>query len=201
MHDLEALKASKIYAKYAKKNDDASIASGGVVVIKDPNKVDERLAAHAIGVNGANLGRDPGPAYKGYTDLAIELGGKEGKLTTSIVAVVDFTESKAKGTEIFDVASASVSFNPSLRLIDVPQYGGQPSFNFHSSGAVGGKFWGGHVWKNPDESWIKEQERVNDGLLVYKIDPVAHKKAVMDLLKPFLDQMVERIDMAKKDGK
>ena len=201
VHDLEALKTSKVYAKYAKKNDDASISPGGVVVVTDPNKVDERLAAHAIGVNGANLGRDPGTGYKGYTDLAMELGGKEGKLTVSIVAVVDFTEPAKKSSEMFDVAKASVSFAPSLRLIDAPQYGGQSAFNFHSASAIGGKFWGGYVWKNPDQSWLKEQERVNDGLLVYKLDPAAHKKAVLDLLRPFLDQMVERIDLAKKNGK
>lgn len=143
--------------------------------------------------------RHPGKSY--LAAFPMELGGKEGRLTVSVVAVVDFTEPAKKSSEIFDVAKASVSFAPSLRLIDVPQYGGQSAFNFHSASAIGGKFWGGHIWKNPDQSWLKEQERVNDGLLVYKLDPAAHKKAVMNLLRPFLDQMVERIDLAKKNGK
>lgn len=199
--DAEALKNSKVFQKISKKDSAAVVSLGGTSRITDKNKVDERINTYANGVPGAYLGTNPG---QGYTQLAMEMGGANGVLSVNLVGVIDFTEAVTKASDanmLDDYNRVSVAFAPTLRLIDNPQFGGQSSLNFNSSKAIGGKVFGGNIYKYDARDWIKQDGMNADSIWQYHIEPEAYKKAVSAMLKAYIDQLIARVEEAHTSGK
>lgn len=195
--DAETLRSTKIFQKFAKKDTTAKVATGGSQYLRNKDKLDERIVTFASDITGVNLGVKGGA---GYVPLALELGGKEGRLTVNFMGIIDFTEPEVKEYTSGGHDIVEVNFPPSLRMIDVLTYG-QSTANYHSTREIGGKVYGGHEFKNANLAWLKEHTTDKDAVDQFVIDEQGFQAAALELFKAYIDQFVARIDELKTTGK
>lgn len=197
--DAETLRNTKTFQKFAKKDTAAKvITGGGSQYLRDPNKVDERIVAYASQLTGVTLGPKGGA---GYVPLSLELGGKEGRMTLNFLGIIDFTEPEVKEytSGAHDIVEAN--FPPSLRMIDVPAFGGQSNVNYQSAREIGGKNFGGHELKYTGAAWLKEHTTDQDAVDQFVVDEAGYQAAALELLKAYIDQFAVRVDEFKTAGK
>lgn len=196
--DAETLRNTKTFQKYAKKDTAAKVVTGGgSQYLRDPNKVDERIVAYASQLTGLTLGPKGGG---GYVPLSLELGGKEGRVTLNFLGIIDFTEPEVKKYTSGKMDVVEVTFPPSLRMIDVPAFGGQSTLNYQSTKEIGGKVYGGHEFKHAGVAWLKQQTTDQDQVDQFVVDEAGYQAAALDLLKAYIDQFVARIEDFKAKG-
>jgi hypothetical protein len=197
--DAEVLKNTKTFQKYAAKDTAAKVVTGGGSQhLRDKDRVDERIVAYASQLTGVTLGPKGGA---GYVPLSLELGGKEGRMTLNFLGIIDFTESEVKGYTAGNMDIVEVNFSPSLRMIDVPSFGGQSTLNYQSAKEIGGKVFGGHELKYAGVSWLKSHTTDQDQVDQFVVDEAGYQAAALDLLKAYIDQFAARIEDFKAAGK
>ena len=197
--DAETLRNTKTFQKYAKKDTAAKVVSGGgSQYLRDKDKVDERIVAYASQLTGVTLGPKGGA---GYVPLSLELGGKEGRMTLNFLGIIDFTEPEIKEYTSGAHDVVEVTFPPSLRMIDVPAFGGQSTLNYQSTREIGGKVYGGHEFKSANLAWLKEHTTDQDQVDQFVVDEAGYQTVALELLKAYIDQFVARIDEFKTTGK
>ena len=196
-HDAETLSNTKTFQKYAKKDTSAKVGTGGSQYLRDKNKVDERIVTFANGVGGAYLGAK---GATGYVPLAMELAGKEGRLSVNFMGIIDFTEPEVKKYNSGAHNVVAVNFPPSLRMIDASAYG-QSTASYHSAREIGGKIYGGHEFKNTTLAWLKNHTTGQDQVDQFVVDEAGYQAAALELFKAYIDQFVARIDELKTTGK
>ena len=194
-YDSTAIAETKTFKKFAKKKgNDAGITTGNPYNHRGENPDDYRIGTWSRGVNTAYLGHKASAGD--YAHLSHNLGGKEGKLSLSLTAVIDFLEWD------ISVKNSQEHLNaiPLLRLVDEPTFG-QTYFSFHTDKKMGGKLYGGHNYWFDERGWVESFEAQDSDVRTLVVDVDAYKAATLGLLKTHIDELVPRIDEAKTKGK
>lgn len=190
-YDRDVIESTKTFIKFKKKDSSADVTNGTFYSHRADNPNDYRIGTWAEGVNTTYLGAAAAAGHYGM--LAHELGGKEGKLSLSILSVIDFMEWDIAGKENDYEKTETMEAIPTLRLYDEPIFG-QTYFAFHNSSKSGSKLYGGNEYIYSNNNWIGSKKEQDEDVHTWVIDTENYKAACLSLVKTYIDELVDRIE-------